>query len=581
MVGLRALIVEDKAVSGHQTRPHFGLRLALGFGAVAGGFLAEWLGGPWPSPPALADLVAGWVLTGFGLIAWSRRPRSRVGPLMVLSGYAWFLGTLAGSDLGLLATMGGLFLMIHRAPLTHAIIGYPSGRVSGGMNVTLVIAMYAYAAIAPLAQDDAATLVIATAVVAATIWTYHRSTGPQRQARRIAVVAAAVLAMPLLAGSIGRLISAGPEIEQGVKWIYPAAVALVGIILGTDLWRGRWAEAEVTRLVVDLGDPPRAGIRGLLAEALADPSLELVYWLPESGGYVDEIGRPIHVPVAASGRAVTVLEQQGERVGALVHDPAAFDDPVLLRAVAAAARIALANVRLQADVRRHLDELEASRRRLLETSDAQSRRLELLLRQGVGRQLSDLREVLERARADPGPSGTVAAGALLADAQHELEEAQHDLERLATGVRPPVLAELGVARALSALAKRSGVPVRLAVQPERLPETVEAAIYFICLEAIANVQKYAHASGVDLDVRVEVASVVVVVADDGVGGAHPSAGSGLEGLRDRIEAIGGRLSIDSPHGHGTRIVAAIPLDAQDVSGTPPGLPPVIRGLTKS
>ena len=158
----------------------------------------------------------------------------------------------------------------------------------------------------------------------------------------------------------------------------------------------------MTRLVVDLGDPPRAGIRGRLAEALGDPSLELAYWLPESGGYVDETGQPIHVPAAGSGRAVTVLEQQGERVGALVHDPAVVDDPVLLQAVSAAARMALTNVRLQAEIRRHLDELEASRRRLLETSDAQGRRLELRLRQGVGRQLSDLGEVLERAANGPG-----------------------------------------------------------------------------------------------------------------------------------------------------------------------------------
>ena len=162
-------------------------------------------------------------------------------------------------------------------------------------------------------------------------------------------------------------------------------MALVGIILAIDLSRARWAEAEVTRLVVDLGDPPRAGIRGRLAEALADPSLELAYWLPESGGYVDDRGQPIYVPAAGSGRAVTLLERDGERVGALVHDPAVLDDPVLLQAVAAAAQTALANVRLQAEIRRHLDDLEASRLRLLETSDAQSRRLELRLRQGVGR----------------------------------------------------------------------------------------------------------------------------------------------------------------------------------------------------
>ena len=569
VVGLRARIVGDRAVAGQQILLGRGVRLAIGVGAVVFGVLAEWVGGPWPSPSALADLAVGWVLIGSGLIAWSRRPGSRVGPLIVISGFAWFLGTLAGSGIGLLAIVGALALTIHRAPLVHAIVGYPTGRVLGRMSVALVIAAYAYAVVVPLARDDVATILIATTLVASTIWTYYRSTGPQRQARRIAVAAAAVLAMPLLTGSIGRLAEAGPDLEGALSWIYPAAVALVGIILATDLSRGRWAEAEVTRLVVDLGDPPRAGIRGRLAEALADPSLELAYWLPESGGYVDESGRPIHVPAAGSGRAVTVLEQEGERVGALVHDPAAFDDPVLLRAVAAAARIALANVRLQADVRRHLDDLEASRRRLLETSDAQGRRLELRLRQGVGRQLSELREVLERARRPlRPPDENAAVGALLIEAQRELEEARNDLGRLATGVRPPILAELGVGPALSALAERSGVAVRLAVQPERRSEAVETAIYFICSEALANVQKHAQAPSVDVEVRVEGGSIVVVVADDGVGGAEPSSGSGLEGLRDRIEAIGGRLSIDSPRGHGTRIIAAIPLDAQDVSRTP-------------
>ena len=571
IVELRTRIVGDRAVARHQIPLGRGIRLAVGVGALVFGVLAEWVGGPWPNPSALADLAAGWALMGSGLIAWSRRPGSRVGPLIVISGFAWFLGTLAGSNSGLLAIVGALALTIHRAPLIHAIVGYPTGRVFGRVSVALVIAAYSYALVVPLARDDAATILIATTLVASTIWTYYRSTGPRRQARRIAVVAAAVLTMPLLTGSIGRLAEAGPDLEGALNWIYPAAVALVGIILTTDLSRARWAGAEVTRLVVDLGDPPRAGIRGRLAEALADPSLELAYWLPESGGYVDDSGRPIHVPAAGSGRAVTVLDQDGERVGALVHDPVVFDDPVLLPAVAAAAQMALANVRLQAEIRRHLDDLEASRRRLLETSDAQSRRLELRLRQGVGRQLFDLGEVLERARADQPPSRKVAVEALLTEAERELEEAQHDLARLATGVRPPVLAELGVGAALSALAERSGIPVRLSVPAGRLPERVETPVYFICSEALANVQKHAHSSGVDLEVRVEGGSVVVVVvADDGVGGADPSGGSGLEGLRDRIEALGGQFDIDSPRGQGTRIVAAIPLDERDVFRPPTG-----------
>jgi signal transduction histidine kinase len=545
-------------VSGHQARLGRGVRVALGLGAVSLGLLAEWQGGAWPSPSALVDLAAGWVLTGSGLIAWSRRPQSRVGPLLVLSGYAWFLGTLAGSELGWLAIIGGVFLTIHRAPLMHAIVGYPTGRVLGRVSVALVIAAYAYAVIVPMTRDDVATILIATSLLTSTIWTYYRSTGPQRQARRIAVAAAAVLVMPLLTGSVGRLAQVGPDLEEALIWIYAAAVALVGIILATDLSRARWAEAEVTRLVVDLGDPPRAGIRGRLADALGDPSLELAYWLPEVRGYVDESGRPVQVPAADTGRAVTPLELDGERVGALVHDVAVFDDAQLLQAVAAAAQIALANVRLQADVRRHLADLEASRRRLLETSEAQSRRLDLLVRQGVGRRLSDLREVLERGRTDPRLSPQSRLGVLLAEAQRELDEAQRDLERLAFGIQPPVLAEFGIGRALSVLAERSG-PVRVSVPPQRLPGPVETTIYFVCSEAVANVQKHAGASDVAIDVRTEDGSAIVVVADDGVGGADPSAGSGLAGLRDRVESLGGSLTIDSPPGQGTRIVAAIPL----------------------
>jgi signal transduction histidine kinase len=558
-VGLRTQIVDHDSVPGHGVRLGRGVRLALGLCAVALGVFAEWLGGLWPSPSALVDLVVGWTLTGSGLIAWSRRSGSRVGPLLVLSGFAWFLGTLAGSAIGWLAIIGGVFLTLHRAPLVHAIVGYPTGRVLGRLNVALVIAAYAYAAVVPLARDSAVTIVIAVALLSTTMWTYQRSTGPRRQARFVAVVAATALAMPLLAGGVGRLAGAGPDLEAALSWIYPASLALVGIILATDLSRGRWAEAEVTRLVVDLGDPPRAGIRGRLAEALDDPSLELAYWLPESDGYVDETGRPIDVPAAGSGRAITVLEQGGERVGALVHDAAAFDDPQLLRAVAATAQIALANVRLQADLRRHLDDLEASRRRLLETSDSQIRRLEALLRRGVGRQLSDLREALARVRADAASSGEAGVQALLAEAERELEEAQHDLERFAAGVRPPALAELGVGAALSALAGRYGVPVRVSVVPERLPERVETAVYFMCSEALANVHKHAQATGVDLEVRIEDGSVVVVIADDGVGGAEPLVGSGLVGLRDRIEALGGRLSIDSPRGRGTRVTAEMPI----------------------
>ena len=429
-------------------------------------------------------------------------------------------GNAGRLGIGVLAIVGALALTIHRAPLVHAIVGHPTGRVSGRMNVALVVAAYAYAVVVPLARDDVATILIATTLVASTIWMYYWSTG------RSGRLAAPPSQLRLFwrcrpgPGASGDLAEAGPDLEGALSWIYPAAVALVGIILATDLSRSRWADAEVTRLVVDLGDPPRAGIRG----RLAGPSP-----IHRSNSRTGS-PRVAATSMRAAGRStslardrasqVTVLEQQGERVGALVHDPAAFDDPRLLRAVAAAARIALANVRLQADVRRHLEELEASRRRLLETSTPRVAGWNPTPTE-VGRQLSDPRGPRACTVVRWAGGQERAVGALLIEAQRELEEARNDLGRLATGVRPPILAEPGVGPALSALAERSGVAVRLAVQPERRSEAVETAIYFICSEALANVQKHAQAASVAVEVRVEGGTIVVVIADDGVGGAVP------------------------------------------------------------
>ena len=542
--------------------------LLVALTAVIFGVVAEALGGAWPSPETIADLGAGLVLAGTGLFARSRRPQSRVGLLFILAGFAWFLGTLAGSDTPPLAILGAALLTIHRGPIVHAIVAYPSGRPSGRTASIVVIGAYAYAAVVPLARNDTATITLAVVLVSTTLWLHLRSRGPQRLARATAFASAGIMAASLLVGSLGRIIGAGAGVESFATWIYPLGLGLVAILLAADLSRARWAQGEVTRLVVDLGDPPNAGIRGRLAEAFADPSVELAYWLPETGAYVDEHGQAISLPTIGSDRAVTLLEHDHEQIGALIHDPAVLDDPRFLEEVAAAARIALANVRLQGEVRRRLTELEASRRRILEATDAERKRLQMRLGAGVGPQLSGLRELIERASREAQSSGNVAASAGLRQALDALGEAEQNLDRLASGIHSAVLIEQGIGPALSILVGSVGVPVRVTLPSVRLPANVEAALYFVCSEALTNVQKYARASRVDLDINVDDRSVVLVVADDGVGGTDPSAGSGLTGLQDRIEALGGRMSVDSPAGTGTRIVVAIPLDGQTVARTP-------------
>ena len=542
------------------TGPSPGLRKAAWPAGLVLGLGAEWLARSGQSlPAAAADLAVGWALIACGLVGWSHRPQSRVGPLLALTGFAWFLGTLAGSRIGAVAALGAALPVVHRGPLCHAIIGYPGGRPLSRLSMIVVAAVYVYATVVPLAGDDVVTIVVALAVLAATIWGYALAAGPDRRARVTAVAAAAVLAIPLAGGSVARLLGAGAE--QVVVWGYEAVLVLIAAGFVADLLWGRWAQAAVTKLVVDLGGDSEAGtLRARLAHALGDRSLAIGYWLPEANGYADERGNRVELPDAGSGRAVTVVEHDGERVAALVHDAALLGDPGLAESVAQAARIALSNVRLRADAQRRVTELAASRRRILEARDTQRRRLQQQLQASAGRHLTGVRELLALAVREARVSGDQAAAGGLADTGKELAEAEAELRELAAGIHPPLLTERGLGPALASLAERSPVPVQLAAPSGRLPAVVETAVYFACSEALANVAKHARATHVDVQVRLDGDLVAVLIADDGTGGADPSSGSGLKGIADRVEALGGRLRVQSPAGRGTRLLAKIPVN---------------------
>ncbi|MDP9300574.1 MAG: hypothetical protein M3P43_06730 [Actinomycetota bacterium] len=502
----------------------------------------------------------GWALIACGLVGWSRRPQSNVGPLIALSGFTWFLGTLAGSDVQVVAAIGTALLTLHRGPLFHAIIGYPSGRAERRLAVFAVLVGYAYAAIVPLARNDVGTIVVVTLALATTVQGYAAAAGPDHQARVAAILTTVIVAIPLVGGSVERMRGAGPSAERAVLWGYDAALVLAAVVLLVDLLRGRWIQAAVTRLVVELGEgTDNDTLQARLARALGDRSLTIAYWLPETNAYVDERGDPIAIPDGGSGKAITVIEQQGERIAALVHDASVLDDPGLVDAVASAAKIALSNVRLRTEVRRRVTEVDASRRRILEAGDAQRDRLQQELREGVGEGLDGVRELLDAAvraaRSTPGRPGTMA----LEEAERELRATQVEVHALAAGIRPALLSERGLGPALLSLAERAPIPVEVVASSQRLPLIVETAVYFVCSEALTNVAKYARASRVDVIVRADGDSVEVLIADDGVGGADPAAGSGLRGVVDRIEALGGTLLVDSPARQGTRIRAEIPI----------------------
>ena len=236
---------------------------------------------------------------------------------------------------------------------------------------------------------------------------------------------------------------------------------------------------------------------------------------------------------------------------------AAFAATALLPAAFLAGLLRSHVAHLDAALRERLEELRASRARLVAAGDAERRRLERDLHDGAQSRLVGLAVLLGhlRRRLDADPE----AVALLERAQSELSTGLAELRELARGIHPAVLTERGLEPALRSLATRSPVPVTLTADPgERLPAPVEAAAYFVVSEALANVAKYAEANEAAVTVRRNGGSVLIEVADDGVGGADATRGSGLRGLADRVAALDGTLAMESPPGGGTRLRAELP-----------------------
>jgi len=244
---------------------------------------------------------------------------------------------------------------------------------------------------------------------------------------------------------------------------------------------------------------------------------------------------------------VLPIDDDGRRVAVLVYDDAVLDDPALRAAVSAATRLAVSNARLRGEVRARVAEVAASRRRILDASDDQRRRLEHELQEGAGRRLAHVAELL------------AGSGEPLEEARTDLESARVELRELARGMHPATLTEDGLPAALQELAGRSPVPVEISAPPARFAPALEAAAYFVCSESLANVAKYASASRVRIAITDGSGRLAVEVDDDGVGGADPAHGSGLRGLGDRVETLGGRLTVDSPPHGGTRVAAELPL----------------------
>jgi signal transduction histidine kinase len=574
---------------------------------VAGGVLAATLivgaidNGIWPpTEKAAISYAVAFVGITVGVVVWQLRPDSRTGLLLTAYFFASLLAELwvvfTGSPLAV--TIGYAANWIGAPIFGHLVLSYPTGRLRDRLDRALIIVAYAFAAAfglvtillydpRPVAeqtitwfQPHAAPIThIAGSVATGLPHAFDRSFLPLAVAflvllarklvrstpggRRVVLPLAVAAGFTAVQFIVQYALGGGPVNsylpgKTAWFWVVTAAGLAVPVALAAGLLWGRRARAVVADLVVELERTPPGSVREALAHTLGDPTLELALWLPEQRSYVDAQGRPIALPETASERAVTLLGPTEAPIAALIHDPVLLERRALLNAAGAAARLALENERLQAELRAQLAELRASRTRIVSAGDDERRRLERDLHDGAQQRLLSLGLALQLARAKLGDQ-TNGAAELLDEADDELRAALDELRELARGIHPAVLTEQGLPAALKTLAERSPVPVTITKVPEqRLRAPAEAAAYFLVSEALANVAKYAHASRVRIGITQANGLMLVDVDDDGVGGANRTHGTGLRGLTDRIHALEGRLEIDSAPGRGTHLHAEIP-----------------------
>jgi signal transduction histidine kinase len=563
--------------------------------AIAAGLGAAWLaahaGADRPTEPgAVLTLLVGTSLIGCGLASWRTRPDNRLGPVMVLTGFIWFAGLLSEATSAPLYTIGVAIEYVFVCGFIYIVLSFPSGQLRGTLDKAIIVIAISGSlglqvaamlfgsgsglrcggdcgrnliqvvhdnglalALLSLQRLFGAMLTLTAVVLLTTRWV--RASAPQRRELTWVVLAGDATLLALAFTVIDDLL--GNPLTSTPAKIWFATLALVPIAVIATFARRRLARGSVAGLVVQLGAPREAAdLRAALA--LGDPSLELAYWFPAEARYVTGDGRPVEPPTADSGRGATLVERDGTPIAMLLHDPALEYNSGLVQSVCAAAGLALENERLQAELRARLVELNASRGRLVEATDAERRRIERDLHDGTQQRLVSIAMSLGLLESKLAPDKGDAAP-IVREARTALTLALEELRELTQGIHPTLLVERGLPVALEELCRRAGLPAHLKVDLDvRLPDQVETAAYYFVSEALSNAVKHSHGNEVRVDVSYDGHTLTVQIADDGIGGAAIGPGSGLRGLADRVEALGGQFTVSSPPGRGTRLCAEIP-----------------------
>ena len=534
--------------------------------------IAPVLDEPYGVATAIADILREWVYIGVGLLAWHRRPDNATGPLLVLVGALASPGNILFFDSSPAAVaIGEMLTPAFCAPLAWLLLYFPDGLGTAGSRA-LAIAVGALTTIgwwAVIAAGDGTAGSIALAVwlagaaalsAAVAVVMTRRFRAGSRPTRRIlgpVYLASAACALTIaLTVPFAMTMTDGSATVMALHWVWTVSFGIVPVAVLVGLLRTRVTRSNLSRLVTELGGHlPPSELEKALTRALGDPSLEITLW--DGNGHWSHLdGTPREPAVATAGRSRTTFGDGARRI-VLVHDPVLVHDEGLLESVGAATQLALRNAELQEELANQLEEVRAARARIVLAGDEARRRIERDLHDGTQQTLVSLSMALQllgssiptesRARRDLETATTLVDVAL------------DELRDLARGVYPAVLTDNGLAAALHALARTAPLPVVVEQVPaQRVAAEVEAAVYFVCREAVTNAAKHARATRVTIAVGITDDLLRVEVADDGTGGAVIESGGGLAGLADRMTALRGDLRVSGEPGRGSVVSGWLP-----------------------
>ena len=537
-----------------------------------------------------AFTVLFWIWLAAGIVAWARRPGNGIGPLLVVGSVAVFLGGMANMQVPVLDVISSIFATSVLAITVHLLHAFPSGRLRGAASVATVVTAYILAiggdlvttllaqagarggvpgagATGPAARIDQAvelgqTIVGITVMTLTAVILARRLIAADRRHRRVLLPLflygiLAVLLIPLTPLA-ARLLGAERTVSVAIQLLLIAGLPiafLVGVLRGG--FR-RTTALEALSAWLAISGPTRPAAQRALASTLGDDSLRVLYWSEPGGSYVDETGTPTHRATDDPARSWIDVRVDGRLVGAIGYDTRLTGDAAAVRRAGEVLAIAIDRERLTTELLATNEELVRSRLRLVETAVRERSRIARDLHDGLQVQLVLL--ALQAQTIANSEEATPPVSAALGGLRRGIDEAAADLRRLVHDVIPATLIEQGLTAATEDLVDRLEMPATLTSDIDHAalsPATTHTA-YFVVAEALANAVKHSRAERVEVRLSIEGERLRMEVADDGIGGARLDRGTGLRGLVDRVDVLGGAIDVASPAGKGTTVRVELP-----------------------